>query len=180
MPANSFQIFGSAKLSQRKAVRIQHLLLFAAALALTACATPPQVTTEAPAKKTSKLLNIPMVPVSIGCLSHDGAPYINAFYVQEPFSSRMAGGLSCGGIVAAGYILPKQWQPGMKVKVRWKPNGRDWIEKTTTIRRYERAGNLFAHFFINDEVRIVSSLPYPESPKHPILESLTVAPPEVD
>ncbi|WP_211453411.1 DUF3304 domain-containing protein [Collimonas antrihumi] len=160
-------------------MRIQYLLLFSATLALSACAISPAVTTEAPAKKTSKLVNIPMVPVSIGCFSHPGVGYIYSFYVQEPFSSRMASGLDCGGIVAAGYILPKQWQPGMKVKVRWKPNGRDWIEKTTTIRRYEKAGTLAVHFFGNDEVRIVASPIYaPESSKHPISPDSVTAPPE--
>ncbi|WP_425338701.1 DUF3304 domain-containing protein [Glaciimonas immobilis] len=120
-----------------------------------------------------------MAPVSIGCLSHDGAPYIYSFSVEEFYSKRMVGGLSCGGSGAFAYMLPLQWKPGMKVKVRWKPNAREWIEKTTAIRRYDEAGDIFVHFFANDEVRIVSSpLSYPQSPQHPILNSVTVAPPE--
>ena len=90
----------------------------------------------------------------------------------------MVGGLSCGGTSAMGYMLPMQWRPGMKVKVRWKPNARAWIEKTTTIRKYDRVGMLFTHFFANDEVRVVSANNYPGSTLHPILESVTVAPPE--
>ncbi|WP_211451349.1 DUF3304 domain-containing protein [Collimonas antrihumi] len=158
-------------------MRFKHLLLIAAMLALSACATQSPVTTETLTKKPSKLLNIPMVPVSIACAYHPGTDYIYSFYVKEPFSSRMLGGLSCGGTGAFGYMLPKQWQPGMKVKVRWKPNGRDWIEKTTTIRRYDRVGTLFVHFFANDEVRVLSAFAYP-GPHHPISMDLTIAPPE--
>jgi hypothetical protein len=162
--------------NQRKPMRLKHVLLFAATLALTACATtPPYV----PSEKITKLLSLKLVPVSIECAAHSGVGYIHDFYVKEPFSSRMAGGLSCGGTVAAGYMLPKQWEPGMKVKVRWKPNGRDWIEKTTTIRQYERAGTLTVHFFKNDEVRVVSSPIYASgSPLHPILKDVVIAPPE--
>ena len=81
-------------------------------------------------------------------------------------------------IVAAGFLLPDHWQPGMKVKVRWKPNARDWIEKITTIRRYDTPETLFVHFFDNDEVRVLSSFPFPRSTHHPILRNVTIAPPE--
>jgi hypothetical protein len=157
-------------------MHLKKLLLLFATLALTACATTKQNTAQAP-HKPSMVVDIPMVFVSIRCENHENT-YIYAFYVKEPYSERMAGGLSCGGIGAFGYMLPRQWQPGMKVKVRWKPNGRDWIEKTTTIKRYEKAGTLYVHFFANDDVRVVSSPYYPESPQHPIHESAAIAPPE--
>ncbi|WP_211467403.1 DUF3304 domain-containing protein [Collimonas silvisoli] len=161
-------------------MRLKHLLIFTATLALSACATTAPSTAQAPTQKPSMVVDIPMTFVSISCENHENK-YIYAFYVKEPFSERMAGGLSCGGIGAFGYMLPRQWQPGMKVKVRWnRPiKGEDnWIEKTTTIRRYEKAGTLYVHFFANDEVRVVSSPYYPESPQHPISENATVAPPE--
>ncbi|WP_211453598.1 DUF3304 domain-containing protein [Collimonas antrihumi] len=158
-------------------IRYSHLL--AATLALSGCTTTTQNTGPEAISKPSMVVNIPMTPVSIGCLSHDGAPPITSFYVQEPFSKQMLGGLSCGGSGAFGYMLPLTWQPGMKVKVRWKPNARDWIEKNTTIRRYNEAGDIFVHFFANDEVRIVSAARYgAQNPNHPILKSLTIAPPE--
>ncbi|WP_194270599.1 DUF3304 domain-containing protein [Glaciimonas soli] len=160
-------------------MRIKYSLLLVAALALSACSTTPKNTEDLSKYTAMKVVNVPMAYVSLNCYGHDGVDYIGSYYVQEPFSNRMVSGLSCGGLVAAGYMLPKQWQPGMKVKVRWKPNGRDWIEKTTTIRKYEEAGNITVHFFINDEVRVVSSARYAAgNPKHPILDSVKIAPPE--
>ncbi|AMC34085.1 DUF3304 domain-containing protein [Janthinobacterium sp. B9-8] len=127
---------------------------------------------------------IPMLGVSMMCIEHPNTSYIYSYYIKEPFSSRMAGGGSCGGLVAGGYDLPRKWQPGMKVKVRWnRPiKGKDnWIEKYTTIMPYEKAGTLYVHFFENDQVRVVSS-PYdrPSSPDHPIPRNAITPPPEVE
>src|SRR5438128_92883 len=145
-------------------MRLKCLTLLAVALALGACATMPQDTAQTRTLNPYPLVDVPMTPVSVACSTHQSG-YIHSFYVQEPFSQHMAGGTNCGGTIAAGYMLPLQWRPGMKVKVRWKPNARDWIEKTTTIRRYDEAGDLTVHFFTNDEVRVVSSARYaPESP----------------
>ncbi|WP_211468441.1 DUF3304 domain-containing protein, partial [Collimonas silvisoli] len=169
-------------ITRKKFMRLKHLLILTATLALSACATTAPNTTQAPNQKPSMVVDLPMTFVSIACFSHPGVGYIHDFYVKEPYSERMAGGLNCGGEVAAGYMLPRQWQPGMKVKVRWnRPiKGEDnWIEKTTTIRRYEKAGTLYVHFFANDEVRVVSSpIHGSQSPEHPILNSATVAPRE--
>ena len=93
----------------------------------------------------------------------------------------MAGGASCGGLIAAGYALPKTWFPGMKVKVRWnRPiKGLDsWHEKTTNIMRYDRAGTIYVHFFKDDQVRVVAANSNGASPHHPILEDVTVPPAE--
>jgi len=91
----------------------------------------------------------------------------------------MVGGASCGGIIAAGYALPKTWFPGMKVKVRWKPNGREWVEKTTNIMRYDEAGTIYVHFFPGDQVRVVSAaFNGPGNPAHPIPDDATVPPAE--
>ncbi|WP_211466349.1 DUF3304 domain-containing protein [Collimonas silvisoli] len=163
---------------KREFMCIKHSLLLVATLALSACATTTPSTAQTPIQKPSMVVDISLVPVSIACFSHPGVGYIHGFYVKEPFSERMAGGLSCGGIGAFGYMLPLKWQPGMKVKVRWKPNARDWIEKTTTIKRYEKAETLYVHFFANDEVRVLSSFHGSQNPNHPILNSATVAPPE--
>ncbi|MQR00191.1 DUF3304 domain-containing protein [Glaciimonas soli] len=160
-------------------MKLTHSILLVTTLILSACTAPTLITEQVTAKNLSPLVNIPMIATDIGCFSHDGAPAITSFYVQEPFSKRMVGGLSCGGIAALGYIIPRQWQPGLKVKVRWKPDGRAWIEKTTTIKRYDQVGTIYVHFFQNDEVRIVSTARYGVgSPNHPILKSATVAPPE--
>ena len=156
------------------------LLLLASISTLTACnATAP----EAPAKtSTLSYVPIPREYVSVSCVTH-GTGYIHSFYIEEPASSsrlggREAGGTNCGGLIAAGYALPKIWFPGMKVKVRWKPNGREWVEKTTNIMRYDRAGNVYVHFFKDDQVRVVAANSNGASPHHPILEDVTVPPAE--
>jgi len=160
---------------------IEKLLILASIATLTACnATAPVTETT---NETKPYVYIPEEYVSISCVTH-GTGYIHSFAIEEPVHSgpvggRMAGGASCGGLIAAGYALPKTWFPGMKVKVRWKPNGREWVEKTTNIMRYDEAGTITVHFFPNDQVRVVSSARYaPESPKHPISENATVPPPE--
>ena len=156
------------------------LLLFASISILTACnATAP----GAPAKtSTLSYVPIPREYVSVSCVTH-GTGYIHSFYVEEPASSsrlggREAGGTNCGGLIAAGYALPKTWFPGMKVKVRWKPNGREWVEKTTNIMRYEKVGDIYVHFFQGDQVRVISANSGPTSSIHPIPRDATVPPPE--
>ena len=131
--------------------------------------------------------SVPVVYESMGCTGHGNVGYIHSYAVQETihgqFSRGMISGLSCGGIVAAGYPVPVTWTPGMKVKVRWnRPiKGEDnWIEKTTTIPRYDEVGMLIVHFFPNDEERVVVSNYYPESPNHPIDWNSPVPPPEVE
>jgi hypothetical protein len=118
---------------------IKKILLMLGVVALAACNATTPVVAETK-KEVKPYVYVPRISVSIECISHDGAPYISQFYVGEPTRNRMAGGGSCGGSIAAGYLLPNTWTPGMKVKVRWKPNGRDFIEKTTNIIRYEEAG----------------------------------------
>ena len=147
---------------------------------LSACNTTLPVAQTKEEEKT--YVHISREYVSISCVTH-GTGYIHSFYIEEPVYSsplggREAGGTNCGGLIAAGYALPKTWYPGMKIKVRWKPNGRAWVEKTTNIMRYEKADKVFVHFFLNDQVRVVSSIFYPESPKHPIPEDAIVPPPE--
>ena len=124
---------------------------------------------------------IPMIAVSMKCIQHPNAGIIYSYYIKEPFSSRMAGGGSCGGLAANGYRLPVKWHPSMKVKVRWKPNGRDWVEKYTTILPYDEAGTLYVHFFENDQVRVVSSANWGAgNSNHPIQKDLVTPPHEVE
>jgi hypothetical protein len=124
---------------------------------------------------------IPMLGVATTCFRHENTSYISAFFVQEPFSSNMEGGGGCGGLIAGGYRLPRKWQAGMKVKVRWKPNGREWIEKYTTILPYDKPGVLYVHFFEHDQVRVVSSAYAGAlSPNHPIHQDVVTPPPEAE
>ncbi|WP_260326391.1 DUF3304 domain-containing protein [Glaciimonas immobilis] len=123
----------------------------------------------------------------MACANHtDG--YIHSYGVQEPLTmaKSIIYALNCqphemgNGLVAAGFTLPDQWRPGMKVKVRWnRPiRGEDnWIEKITAIRWYDTPETLFVHFFANDEVRVLSAFAFP-GPHHPIPMNLKIAPPE--
>lgn len=155
-------------------------LLIASAMVLSACETTP-MTPEA-ASPSSRYVYIPRGYVSVSCVTHKTG-YVHSFYIEEPASSsrlggRMVGGTNCGGLIAAGYALPETWFPGMKVKVRWKPNGREWIEKTTNIMRYAKGGDIYVHFFPGDQVRVVAANSGPTSPVHPIPRDSVVPPPE--
>ncbi|MBB3212095.1 hypothetical protein FHW67_001363 [Herbaspirillum sp. Sphag1AN] len=157
------------------------ILLILSFATLTACNTTTPISDVNDVKNPHVF--VPESYVSMSCIEHEGVSYIYDFSIEEPIASgplggRMVHGSSCGGLIAAGYALPKAWFPGMKVKVRWKPNGRDYVEKTTNIMRYDAIGDLYVHFFKDDQVRVVSALPYPESKNHPILENVTVPPPE--
>ena len=160
---------------------LNSLTLILCLTGLTAC------NTTAPARYASTeqmpYLHVPRTYVTISCVSHEGAPYISDFELEEPIASgplggKMAYGPGCGGLIAADYAVPEKWHPGMKVRVRWKPNDRKWMEKTTNILPYEIADKIFVHFFADDQVRVVSSIYYPESKFHPILKNSTVPPPE--
>ena len=170
--------------SMEKEMTLKKILLLMSIAALTACtAITPVIAETKKEEKPYVYKYIPREYASISCVTH-GTGYIHSFSIEEPIATgplggRKVGGASCGGLIAAGYALPKTWYPGMKVKVRWKPNGREWVEKTTNIMRYDEAGTIYVHFFKNDQVRVVSSARYsPESPKYPILENVTVPPPE--
>jgi len=66
----------------------------------------------------------------------------------------------------------------MKVRMRWKPDSREWIEKITNIMKYDRVGNIYVHFLEHDQVRVVAANSNGASPHHPILSNVTSAPPE--
>ena len=148
--------------------------------ALAACSTPEQK--QAAAEQAIRLQKIddsyvPVTYVSIACDGHADIP-VTGYSVQDLISTREYGGGSCGGINAAGYPLPRQWRPGMKVKVSWKLDGQPWRKTTTNIMRYDSAETLFIHIYNNDQVRVVSAKAYPGSPKHPISGDSTIPPPE--
>ncbi|PFH09752.1 uncharacterized protein DUF3304 [Collimonas sp. PA-H2] len=153
-------------------------------LTLTACATPSttdQKQADADqAVRIKKILDnyVPVTYVSISCVGH-GDALVTGYSIQDLVSTREYGGGRCGGTNAAGYPLPKQWRPGMKVKVSWKLDGQPWRETTTNIMRYDKAGMVFIHIFNNNQVRVVSSAEYSsESPKHQIPPGTKIPPPE--
>jgi hypothetical protein len=152
-------------------------------LLLSACATQLTPEQQAKAERMAALFKkihdnyVPVSYISISCVDHSDVA-VTGYSVQDLTGSQQYGGGSCGGTNAAGYPLPKQWRPGMKVKVRWKLDRQPWRETTTNIMRYESAEMLFVHIFNNDEVRVVSAFAYANSPYHPIPFRSKIPPPE--
>jgi hypothetical protein len=146
---------------------------------LTACDTTTPMAETTTERKP--YVYVPRIAVSVSCAQHQDVTYIHEFYVEEPTRRRMAGGGNCGGLIAAGYLLPEKWYPGMKVKVRWnRPiKGADsWHETTTNIMRYDEPGIIYVHFFAGDQVRVVSANSGSSSSIHRIPWNATIPPPE--
>ena len=130
----------------------------------------------------------PHIAVGMSCFIHGKVPYIQGVFVEEVPTGQadpdMKGGnFNCGGYNMVGYRLPMQWRPGMKVKVRWRREDGEkdlWVERYTTIRYYEEPGDLYVHFFPNDQVRVVAANSGARSPYHPLSEFLVEPPPEIE
>ncbi|NKI68831.1 DUF3304 domain-containing protein [Collimonas pratensis] len=152
-------------------------------LALTACATPLTPEQQAKADRMAALSKkiddnyVPVSYVSISCSGHTDVP-VTGYSVRDLISTQEYGSGGCGGTVAAGYPLPKQWRPGMKVKVSWKLDAQPWRETTTNIMRYDKVGTLFVHVFNDNQVRVVVSNTYPGGAGHPIPRESKTPPPE--
>ena len=135
-----------------------------------------------------KSQEVPFVGSGMSCFRHANVPYIQGVYVEEvptgQASPGMIGGnFNCGGFVMVSYRLPVEWRPGMKVKVRWRrdDNGVDlWLEKYTTIPYYAKPGDIFIHFFQNDQVRVVVAKGDALTNSHPMSPTLIEPPPEIE
>ena len=70
----------------------------------------------------------------------------------------------------------------MNVLVQWDmPIGHTHVvkEKVVEVEKYDETGDIYMHFFPNDEVRVVVSWVGPRNPRHPIplpVEPTTAAP----
>ena len=85
-----------------------------------------------------------------------------------------------GGAGVCCASIPRVWYPGMKVLVRWNmPEGiKDVVkEKVVEVEKYERPGDIYLHFFPDDEVRVVISNLPGYSTAHPIPAPIKPAPP---
>lgn len=150
-------------------------LVFGCLLLLTACSkasptvheTPEDVEFDRQSKQRvdeALARTVPVEYVDMGCTSHGeerDMGYIPSYSVETVWYGQLTkdfigGGLSCGGIQAAGYPLPVKWQKGMTVAVRWEPpdEERKSIVKYTTIPYYKKPDTLWVHFYPNDEVRL--------------------------
>lgn len=142
--------------------------------------------------KEAHARDVPTTPIGISCADHrlpSDPGGIGDFAVEEVWygqiTKKFVGGMRCGGLVHAGYLLPDKWQPHMKVLVRWRPGWAEdfdnyYIERYTTIPYYNEPTNLHVHFFSKDRVRVVVAGVFPEGESHPIHFTATEPPPEVD
>ena len=93
-------------LNSKIRIAIKRVSLIFIMAVLTACTNLAIVTYASTEAK--RYVHIPRTYVAISCVSHDGAPYISDFEIEEPIASgplggKIAYGASCGGLIAAGY-----------------------------------------------------------------------------
>lgn len=126
-------------------------------LLISGCATSDDFPTE---KRAS---------AQVGIVNHTGS-YIYSASVDGAGGGQMsAWGAGMANICCTS--IPWVWRPGMKVSVRWNmPEGRKDVikEKIAEIEKYDEPGDIYMHFFPNDEVRVVVSNTGGWGAKHPI------------
>jgi hypothetical protein len=106
---------------------------------------------------------------AIGIVNHTDR-YIYSTAVNGEWGGH-AHPMSAGVAGMCCVTLPATWQPGLTVKVDWDmPEGTTHIATTKIVQveRYDKAGNLYVHFFPDDAVRVVVTLLVGASPNHPI------------
>ena len=108
----------------------------------------------------------------VGIVNHTGS-YIYFASVDGAGGGAMAAwGAGSANICCAS--IPRVWYPGMRVTVKWNmPIGvKDVIkEKIVKVEKYDRVGDVYLHFFADDEVRVVVSGNGPRAPDYPIPHS---------
>lgn len=141
--------------------RITYLVSLAIAIGLTGCALR-----QTQAKPSDAAM------ARIGIVNHTGQEIYWA-----SVNGANGGNMSAWGVGNAGVcctLIPSVWYPSMKVRVRWNmPIGtKDVIkEKTVEVEKYQETGDVYMHFFPNDEVRVVVSADGPRAPNYPIPHS---------
>jgi len=130
-------------------------------LCVAACAVPGGYDDAPPEKRTA--------PAQVGVVNHTGS-YIYSASVNGAGGGKMSA-WSGGSANICCASIPSVWYPGMKVSVRWNMpvKGNDVIkEKVVEVEKYDEPGDIYLHFFPNDEVRVVVSNTAGWGAKHPI------------
>ena len=113
----------------------------------------------------------------VGIVNHTGSFIYSATVDGAGGGTMSAWGAGVANICCTS--IPRVWYPGMKVLVRWNmPEGvKDVVkEKVVEVEKYERPGDIYLHFFPNDEVRVVITNLDPTHPNHPIPPPVEPAP----
>ncbi|MGK5056915.1 DUF3304 domain-containing protein [Janthinobacterium sp. LB2P49] len=112
----------------------------------------------------------PTATAQVGIVNHTGK-YIYSASVDGAGGGNMARwGAGLANICCTS--IPRVWYPGMNVLVRWNmPEGHTDVvkEKIVEVERYDEPGDIYMHFFPNDEVRVVVSNAGGRGKTHPIL-----------
>lgn len=109
------------------------------------------------------------VPAQVGIVNHTGK-YIYSASINGAGGANMRA-WGAGGAEICCTSIPRTWQPGIKMLVRWNmPEGvQDVVkEKIVEVEKYDEPGGIYMHFFPNDEIRVVVSWVGPGNPKYPI------------
>ena len=105
----------------------------------------------------------------VGVVNHTGN-YIYSASVNGAGGGKMSA-WSAGGANICCASIPMVWYPGMKVRVRWNmPIGPQHVikEKIVEVEKYDEPGDIYLHFFPNDEIRVIVTNIGGPSKKHPI------------
>jgi len=138
--------------------RFTYLLAISIAIVLAGCALRQSQAQES-ARATAQ----------VGIVNHTGN-YIYSASVDGAGGANMAR-WGVGGADVCCTSIPRVWYPGMKVLVRWDMPVEDQHivkEKVVEVEKYEVPGDIYMHFFANDEVRVVVSPVGPGNPAYPI------------
>ncbi|MET3134200.1 hypothetical protein AAKU55_004495 [Oxalobacteraceae bacterium GrIS 1.11] len=114
----------------------------------------------------------PTAAAQVGIVNHTGN-FIYSATVDGSGGGNMDR-WGAGGAEICCASIPRVWHSGMKVLVRWDmPKGHTHIikEKMVEIEKYDEPGDIYMHFFPNDEVRVVVSNAAGYSSAHPIRRS---------
>lgn len=99
----------------------------------------------------------------VGIVNHTGNFIYSASFSGDEVRNGGGGGMSqwgAGGAEICCTSIPRVWQPGIKVTVYWNmPVGVVDVlkEKIVEVEKYDEPGDIYLHFFPNDEVRVVVS-----------------------
>ena len=110
----------------------------------------------------------------VGIVNHTGKFIYSASLYGDEVPGGGGAGMSAwgaGGAEVCCTSIPRVWHPGIKVTVRWDmPDGHTHIrkEKKVEVEKYDEPGDIYLHFFPNDEVRVVVSNIAGYGDKHPI------------
>ncbi|WP_084187015.1 DUF3304 domain-containing protein [Cupriavidus sp. SK-4] len=112
------------------------------------------------------------INASLGAVTHP-SQYLYGFTINGAFGAN-ASAYGAAGAGTCCVRLPRAYRPGLTVDVKYDltlddGSRHNWkIKKGVPVEPYTEPGDVYAHFFPNDVIRVVVSNPGPRSSLHPI------------